>query len=426
MLFMPDFNVKEINKSLTFMSIKTDKFTNNRISVVFVNPLEKEKNGLYALLSLVLRRGTKNYPDISSLNLRCEELYGAFISGAVQKRGDCQAVSIGADFIKNSFAYDNENVEEKALELLFEIIFNPKIENGKFDEKIVQKEKESLCDRIRAAINDKRSYAITRCQELMCEGTPFGENELGDIELIEKITPEQLCNAYQDFISKSKIIVFAQGMLDFCKLEKSIINNFKNNCLFDISQNAVPTVKQVRNFEDKMQVAQGKLTLAFNTETLPSDKDYPALVLLNCIYGGSAHSKLFENVREKMSLCYYCSARLEAQKGIMLVYSGVEFDKLDAAQEEILKQLKNITDGEITKEEITAAKKTLQNLYIAANDSLYALEGFYINGYLSGKIYSPEELSERINAVCKEQITAAAQKIKLNCTYVLKGEKADE
>ncbi|MBE6903703.1 MAG: insulinase family protein [Ruminococcaceae bacterium] len=423
---MSDFAVKEINDSLTLMSIKTDKFTNNRISVVFINPLEKERNGLYALLSLVLRRGTKNYPDISSLNLRCEELYGALISGSVQKRGDYQAVSICADFIKNSFAYDKENVEKQALELLFEVIFNPKIENEQFDTQIVEKEKESLCDRIRAAVNDKRTYAVTRCQELMCQGSPFGENELGSIEFIEKATPKQLYKAYKEFISNSKIIVFAQGMLDFSSIEKSITEKFKNKCNFDIVQTAVPISEQVRNFEDNMQVSQGKLTLAFNTDTLPTDKSYPALILLNCIYGGSAHSKLFENVREKLSLCYYCAARLEAQKGIMLVYSGVEFDKLSAAQEEILNQLKHITDGEITEEEISAAKKTLKNLYIAANDSLYTLESFYINGYLSGRIYSPEEISERIMAVCKEQITAVSEKISLNCTYVLKGGKEDE
>ena len=86
------------------------------------------------------------------------------------------------------------------------------------------------------------------------------------------------------------------------------------------------------------------------------DPDYTAMVLANCILGGSPFSKLFMNVREKQSLCYYCAARHDTPKNVMFVQSGVETKDLDRTEEAILKELNDMKKGNITDDEILFAK----------------------------------------------------------------------
>ena len=85
-------------------------------------------------------------------------------------------MSIGA--IDDRFAIDGESVAESAVALLFDLIFEPKLENGMFTKADVDIEKRLLAERMMSEQDDKRVYAQLKCQELMCSEEAFGKKPL--------------------------------------------------------------------------------------------------------------------------------------------------------------------------------------------------------------------------------------------------------
>ena len=187
----------------------------------------------------------------------------------------------------------------------------------------------------------------------------------------------------------------------------------------DLRMNAVED--HVRFVEEEMDVTQGKLVLGFRLGECMEEPDIPALYVFNAVYGSGATSKLFMNVREKLSLCYYASSAVYPHKGIMLVSSGIEFDKLDAARDEILAQLDSVRRGEITDDELRSAKKSVASDLRAVQDSIGELEGFYLSQAIDGLDYGPAELAALAEDVTKEDVQAIAESIECDLIYFLKG-----
>ncbi len=175
-----------------------------------------------------------------------------------------------------------------------------------------------------------------------------------------------------------------------------------------------------KNVADHMDVTQGKLCMGFRTGgACVWKKNYPALLVFNALYGGTATSKLFMNVREKLSLCYYASSALEPIKGIMMVSSGVEFDKMNQAQAEILAQLEAVKAEDFTDEELTSAKQAVRNVYQSALDSRAQLEQYWLGAAVTGLDETPEELIARVERVTAREVSAVAAGMELDTVYRL-------
>ena len=141
---------------------------------------------------------------------------------------------------------------------------------------------------------------------------------------------------------------------------------------------------------------------------------------------GSTASKLFTNVREKLSLCYFASAVTDLHKGLLLAYAGTEFDKVEQARDEIFAQLAAIAEGEITDEELKAARADVKSALRSAMDVQGALEGFYLSAVLDGADYSPEELGALVDEVTKEDMVAIAQGCECDMIYTLTGDGSED
>ena len=416
--------MKSINiaNGINLISQQDDKFKTNFLSVNFLIPLKEKDASFNSLLHNVLKKGCAAYPDIKSINMRLEELYGASFNSNIKKMGEAQILSFTIEFIKNEFSLGDDILKDCA-SFLKEIIFNPKLVNNAFDSVITSKEKKNLVDFINSQMNDKRSYAVSRCHELMCENETYGISEYGKISEVESITPSELYEHYIDLLKSSQILIFTKGNIDEKVITTLFSDSFKNrDCIVTLSNNVNCNIEKIREFTEKMPVNQGKLTLCFRTGVSASDNNFPVLSLFNCLYGGSPTSKLFENVREKLSLCYYCSSMLEKHKGLMTVYSGVEDKNKDTAYNEILAQLENIKNGDITENELEAARKALINTYKTIDDSFNMSLLYNLGQYLSGTNITPEEFTNSLQNVRKDEIISIAQSIKLDTVYFLSGD----
>ena len=409
---------------LTYLPAR--KFKTSLLSAQFVTPLRQETAAAWALLPAVLRRGTVRYPDLGALSAQLDRLYGASVEYTIRKKGENQCVGFVASFIDDSFAPGGEKLLEPAADLVGELICDPVTERGRFVSAYFESEKTNLIDAIRSQINDKRDYASARLLQEMCAGEPYGVGRLGDEKSAEKLQMKKLYAQYGELISTARLELIYIGSADLDRVRQALASAFATlprDGIRDIAAAAPhPARSEVRTVTEEMDVTQGKLGMGFAC----GSTDHSALLLGNTLFGGSSNSKLFLNVREKMSLCYYASSAYHRQKGLITVSSGIEFADYQRAYDEILRQLEAVRKGELEDWELDGARSTLLNAYASMGDSQGKLENFYLGQAATGQSESPEDLAAQLRAVTAERVFQAMETVTLDTVYFLKGKEAVE
>ena len=420
---------RELFPGVWLRAVHTSKFKSSYLSLTLLTPLARETAGANALIPEVLRRGTSVHPDMESLSAALDELYGGAIEPVVRKKGETQCVGFAASFLDDAYALNGEKLLEPAAALLGELLLKPYTQDGCFCPDYTAGEKANLIDRIRAQVNDKRTYATQRLTQEMCKYEAFGVDKLGDEESVSALTPESLWTRYQDLLREAQVEVYYCGSAQPGRVEEALrtalaglpVNECRTDPACDVRLNAGPEPILV---EEAMDVSQGKLALGFRTGGQSCwEESYPALMLCNAVFGGCTLSKLFMNVREKLSLCYYASSVTEPRKGIVLVSSGIEFDKYQTAKDEILAQLEAIRRGEIEDWELEGARRTLMGALRSTLDDQGRQEEFWLGQAAAGLEEGPEELAARLEHVTREQVAASAGQLELDTIYFLKGKE---
>lgn len=422
-----EFNRNELMPGVFLSHLRSDKFKTACMSVTLLTQLRRETAAMNAVIPFVLNRGTTRYGDMEQLSRRMDELYGAAVEPVVRRIGEIQCIGFYGNFPEPDYLPGGEALLGDTCALMAQLLLDPATRGGLLLPQYVDSEREKLLDIIRSRMNDKRSYALTRCIEEMCCYEDFAVSRFGSESEAENIHYKKLTRHYRELIQTCPVEIFYCGKTDFKAVSAAMREAFSTmprgeidyDIGTDLRMNAVED--HVRFVEEEMDVTQGKLVLGFRLGECMEEPDIPALYVFNAVYGSGATSKLFMNVREKLSLCYYASSAVYLHKGIMLVSSGIEFDKLDAARDEILAQLDSVRRGEITDDELRSAKKSVASDLRAVQDSIGELEGFYLSQALDGLDYGPAELAALAEDVTKEDVQAIAESIECDLIYFLKG-----
>ncbi len=418
---------KTLGEAITFHYLPTNKFTTDYFSVHFILPLHKDTVAGYSLLTKLFKKGCRTHPTQASLAKALEELYSAAINISVSKQGEQQVISLGTETLSSRFIFDNTPVAAKANELLCDVLTDPYLEDGVFSAAYVAREKIALKNQIKAAINNKNTFALKRCREIMCEGEGYSLALEGTEETVDLCTPASLYSLYLKMLREASIEFFYIGSDPISVVEERILSllaRFPSRAPIKAKTLLVPTANKVKRVTETVNAVQGKLAIGFRTglteTSLRREKD--ALLLFNLIYGASPVSKLFMNVREKLSLCYYCASRNDTAKGVLFVYSGVENENAAKAENEILLQWEEIKRGAVSEEELLCAKRTLRDLTRSVSDSPAAIEQWYLTRLAAGDDRSPEQLYEDFDTLTVKDAQAAAEKISLDTVFFLRGE----
>lgn len=414
----------EILPGVRLRCVQTDRFKSNCLSLSLLRPLCREEAGKNALLSNVLMQGTELHPDITSLSLAMDELYGTSMGPLCRKNGEIQTVGFYMSCLDDRYALPGDQVLEPALELMAELLLNPRLEDGCFPGEVVALEKENLINTIESDINDKRYYANAQMLKAMCREDVYAVPRLGEREDVMDVSPRELYAHYRKILKTSQIEIFYGGSLEegeIAALLKKTLAGLPRGELQTLGFGALPRHEGVQYLEESMDVTQGKLSMGFTTGLTARDEGYPAMVVFNTVFGGDATSKLFMNVRERLSLCYYAGSSLISPKGILTVSCGIDTCNYESARAEILRQLELCRAGDITPEELNAAKTAVVSSLQSMGDSLGATEEFSSFQVLSGFQISPEEYRDAVLAVSVEAVAEAARQVELDTIFFLKG-----
>lgn len=412
----------ELKQGIKFHKIETNKFKTNLLAIFLSIPLTRENVTKNALLAAILRRGTNKMPTQEIISKNLEEMYGAGFDCGIEKNGDNQTIKFYLESINDEFLPQKEELLKRSFDILFDIAFNPLVENEKFKEEYVKGEKENLKQIIEGKIDNKGAYAMERCIEEMYKNKAYGLYKYGYIEDLENITSEELYNYYKEVIKTCKIDIFISGMLpkDVDKIVKENENISKlQERKIKLNEEEKDSNVKEKIVQESMDVTQGKLVLGLDVLSNQENLSYITMCY-NTILGGGANSKMFQNVREKASLAYTVGSNYLKRKQNIIIRAGIEIQNYEKALEIIEKQLEDMKDGNFTDEDIQNAK----NLIIATIENIPEEQdteiSYYFGQELAGTNIEVEEYKQKIQNVTKEQIIEVANSVKMNTVYFLK------
>ena len=416
---------EKIGDGAHFNSVSVSRFKTMKITVSAYVPASKDTASEYALLSDILTRSTKDYPTLSLLEKKLLSLYGAELSSEVKIFGDMQVISLTASGLDERYAFDNTAIASELSAILCGALFEPNVNNGAFDSEELNQSKRQIYDSIDAEFSDKRTYSVSKCVEIMCSDSPAGVNRLGDKESIKKVTEKSLYSAWCRLLKTARFEIMYVADTDSENAKKIFFEHFNSveRKPAELKTRLFTAEGNIKEVTEEMELAQSKLVMGFETGLNSEYENYPQMMLLSAVLGGTPSSKLFMNVREKQSLCYYCISRYNRIKGYMIIESGVETANLEKARCSILEQLQQLKDGNITDFEISAAKLAMTNSFRSVGDTVSGIESWYLSRITEDKISTPEETAKQINAVTKEQLVSLAQRITLDTVYTLKSKE---
>ena len=409
---------------ITLRCFYDNRFKQGALSFQMVRPMCAEEASLNAMIPAVLLRGTERHPDLRAITLHLDDLYGASVGTMVRRIGDYQTTGLACGMMDDRFAMAGDKVLEPMLAFLEELLFEPCMEDGGFKADFVESEKRNLITTIEADLNNKQTYAMNQMLKSMCRADSLGIPRLGQVDWVAAIDPVTLYRHYQKILRESRIEIFYVGSAPAWQ-----VANMLRPIIARLERDYLPLPEQT-GFHDaggsdsveRMDVTQAKLCMGYVTPITFGHPQLPALQVMNSIFGAGMTSKLFVNVREKLSLCYSIGTGYFGTKGIVTLSAGINAADEEKARAEIDAQLEAICRGDITEDEMSAAKESMLSGLRGAHDSPGAIEGYYASGTLSGLNMTPAEYMEQIAAVTREQVVAAAQGLKLHTTYILKGE----
>lgn len=410
---------------VTLRCFPDTRFKQSCLSVQFVRKMCREEAACNALIPAVLLRGCAGAPDLRDITLRLDDLYGASVGSLVRRIGDYQTTGLHCSFIADAYAMEPEGVLSPMITFLGQLLLEPVLENGVFRKDYVESEKKNLIATIESQRNDKRAYANSQLLRKMCAEDSFGIPRLGEVEQVKALTPECVYAHYRKVLQESRVELFYVGSGEpesVAQLLKPLFEKMQRHytALPEQTAFAGPAAGEL---EERLDVSQGKLAMGFVTPITIRDDRFAAMQVCNTIFGSGMTSKLFVNVREKNSLCYDISSGYHGVKGIVTVGAGIDCDQKENVQAQILEQLAACCSGQITREEMNAAKQAVISSLRGVHDSPGAIESYYASVILSGLGMTPRQYIEKIQSVTPEQVTQAAATLSVHTVYFLRGEQ---
>ncbi len=418
------YSRKELTEGTGFSCSADSKFKTVSVIVRFIVPLSADA-AANALAMTMLGTVSSRFPTVAKMNEELSSLYGMSLGTFIRKRGDVQILGLSASCICSRFTIDGEDTEGSMAELLRDCLFSPSAENGEFESTVFEICRREILDRIDSELNDKRSYAAARLSETAFCGEPSASSSCGTREQAESVTPKAAYEAYRKLLETAPVEIYVcapEGDPGFEKMFRESFSALDRSCTAPVFRSKSPLKPETKEVSEEMDVRQCRMFMCFKSDS----DDIFALKMLSHILGGTPVSKLFVNVRERLSLCYYCSSGFEPSKNTLVIDSGVDRDKLEKAREEIMNQISAVINGDITDEEVENVFLMLENRFATVGDTPSSVGSWYFERFCEGSSSSPEEQLMDYRKVTKARIVNAAQSLGLDCVYTMLSREADQ
>ncbi|MEG1887253.1 MAG: insulinase family protein [Oscillospiraceae bacterium] len=419
---------QELTSGVTANYIKNERFKTTLISISFFMPLNEEFAPLGALISKLMTAQSERYKNLREINAGLDMLYGAVLSSSIEKTGDKQEIRFAISTLSSDYVSEQNDTLLSSAEFLCELIFSKHINRTEYSNDVIELQKRILAEEIEAQINDKRQYARIKAENIMCEGEPFGLSELSSAEKIFGICNSDIMDAIEKLFKTSFVNINVIGKTDPTEVFALFSSYFSKieRCYKSLPQEIVKKAGEKKTVVEEMAVSQGKLVIGFRTDEVGEDIDSAAALVMCDLFGGGPYSKLFKNVREKLSLCYYCAARPVRKKGLIFVESGVEKANTQKAESEILNQFEMLKNGDFSDEELEFSLKALCDRVGSVSDDLLSIDRWYAVRCFEERTTSPDEYLKELKKVDRDAVVLSANTFNQDTVYIIDPKEGEE
>lgn len=406
--------------------IKDEKFKSIYLSVNYILKIVKNEVADNVLVASILEKGSKNYPSQTILDKKLSGLYDSDYGISVEKIGDLYNIEFRMECLNKKFIPQNENILPICLDILNDVIKNPRLENGHFVDSVVEREKEGLRERISQKKDDKVKYSILKCEEILCKDEPYGVYIYGNIEDVDKSTSESLYNHYLKILNESRVEIIVTGNID--DDDEALIKEKLDYDSKEINYNLeLKITDEIINEKEVAEVNQALLCMGLKVANFKKEDTFKHLIY-NALLGDTPSSKLFQNVREKASLAYFAKSRFYRYKGMYIINTGIYEENYEKAKTIILEQLEDIKNGKISDEEFYAAKEGMISNLKEWKDSKVLLTRIYLSNklFFGSDKFLVGEMIEELKKVTVQDIINISKDIKLQVIYFLGGNSNEQ
>ena len=432
---MIEKTVERDDAALRFHVNKTDRFKMSRLSFNFILPADAEMSPRVKLMLATIMRGCEKYPSVVAINKRLDELYGATVTWRATSVGEKHVFRISSEILSNKYRFsgDSESIVKSVCEVILDILFAPlRTADGLLSKSNFESEKKLAIDALKAKINDQKAYSADNCRTLMFKGHPAGISIEGTVGQLEQMTIREVSESLDYFLENSVIECYYIGSDDVDGVINSVSEKFASisrvsPVVLDSEKSFIPEdCAKINHHSETMKVSQSRLNIGCVGGVVMSDPEYYAMSIFNEIFGGSSVAKLFMNVREKQSLCYYCYSSYGSATGTVMIGCGIKRENREKAFAEIEKQLSEMQNGNFDENDIETAKRTVISGLSQLSDSPSAIEAFNFRRFLAGVDETPDEVADKIRDVTKDDIVSVAKNIRIDTVYFLDGTGEEE
>lgn len=318
---------------------------------------------------------------------------------------DLRFNSIVADFynnliIEHEMSYIDDNylpnqIREEAFEL-----FKDYYQNKHIDEEELAIVLDAYRLRYKMLKNDFTKYATRITKDKLYE---IDENYLTlakEEELLENITPEVLEKALKEVEFLKQYVFIKTNSEEQFDTELVESNDTMYNQQYKVEQEFHEEIID-------LQIDQAKLNLVYQFDENYSREQ---LNVFNLIFGGDSFSKLFMNVREQHSICYYVNSQI-LNRNLLYVKTGVNEENLSLAEELIEEQIRQIIEGDFDTE-LQLAKQKLISLYNGSRNDYYTNKNLVEKKIIMGEQADIDTIISSIKVIEKDTIITMANSLK--------------
>ena len=393
----------KLDKNIASILKKNDNTPRTAICLYLrINNPEK-KAGVYSLLNRLFLQGT--------FNRTAEKLAQELDENGIELYSEMKY-----DFIRFKVLALNEDIE-LAYEILADIVKNSSLE-------MFEKEVFKLKGEIEAELDNPKTKLLEDYFKNLYEGHYYGNTYLRIIEDIDKITIEDIKEAYSNLLNNSQKCFVVCGDFDEENMlalqnkyfsDLKFVENFENDFwILPLPNKKISKI--VKDDANQAQIIQGWHVPTFNSE------DYIPLMVFNTILGSMGlSSRLFRELREKKGLAYTVRSSYETNKygAGFSVYIATEPSNIQISLNGFKEEIDKLKNELVSENELNDAKNNLlgkRQFFTETNIQQASLFGYYYSSGL-GADYS-STIEKEIMNVTSEQIKNVANKY-FNDNYVL-------
>lgn len=406
--------------------IKTNNFKTVRVEVKFRNVVKKEEITLRNLLKMVLIESTKKFDTERKFVIESEELYDLKLSSTSSRVGNFTTLSFNLTFLNEE--YTEKGLHNKSLDFLMEVLFNPNVSNNKFDSLSFNNCVNKLEKSIMGRKDNKTKYSIFALLQHMGDYA-YSYDQYGYLSDLKNIDETKLYEYYKKVLMNDLVDVYVIGNVDSNEIKEYFINNFKINSFKKEKMNVlideVLPRKRVKVFKEEDVVNQTKIAIGLRFNDVSEYERKYVLYVYNEILGGSGNSLLFDTVREKNSLAYYINSIAQGYDNLLIIYTGIDKDRVDLGLKLIKKTIKDIEKGKFTSDMFNNAI----NMITSSLKLSLETQPSVINNYYAMNILNSDDINTRISKfekVTKEDVINFSKKIKMDTIFLLEGDHNEE